>query len=146
MHWLSMLGFLGIRFAFFHLVLVAQVLHWVLFSKLLSSSQLLEPQHVPRACSLLELLSVAATVISKTSHHSAWATWEMKITSFCKICLLEVNCCFFFPKQTFPGDVFKGCHVSQLRYSVDPQLPSHVDHGGFCSMVAKRSTFQDRWK
>lgn len=66
------LGFLRIRFAFFHLGLVAEVLCWMLFSKLVSPSQLLEPQHVPRAHSLPELLSFAVTVISKTPHHSAW--------------------------------------------------------------------------
>lgn len=56
----------------------AEVLHWALFCKLMSSSQPLEPQHVPRACSLPEPLSFAATVISKTSHRSAWGRWEMK--------------------------------------------------------------------
>lgn len=89
------LGFLGIRFAFFHLMLVAEVLCWVLFSKLISSSQLLEPQHVPRACSLPELLSFAATVISKTSHHSAWGTWEMKMPPSARSACLRLTVVVF---------------------------------------------------
>lgn len=115
-------------------MLVAEMLCWVLFSKLMSSSQLLEPQHVPRACSLPELLSFVATVISKTSHHSAWAAWEIKRPPSARSSCLRLTV-VFFPKQMFPGDVFKGCHVSWLRYSVDPQLPSQ-DHGEFCSTVA----------
>lgn len=108
------LGFLGIRLAFFHLMLVAEVLCWLLFSKLMSSLQLLEPQHVPRACSLPELLSFVATVISKTSHHSAWATWEIKSPLSLRSARLRLTV-VFFPKQVFPGDVFKGCHILWLR-------------------------------
>lgn len=89
------LGFLGIRLAFFHLMLVAEVLCWVLFSKLISSSQLLEPQHVHRACSLPELLSFAATVISKTSHHSAWGTWEMKMPPSARSACLRLTVVVF---------------------------------------------------
>lgn len=86
---------MGIRFAFFHSMLVAEVLCWVLLSKLMSSSQLLEPQHVPRACSLPELLSFVATVISKTSHHSAWATWEIKRPPSARSACLRLTVVFF---------------------------------------------------
>lgn len=69
---------LGNCLCFFDVIAMAEVLCWVLFYKLMSSSQLLEPQHLPRACSLPELLTFTATVIWKTSHHSAWGRWEMK--------------------------------------------------------------------
>lgn len=76
----------------------------MLFSKLLSSSQLLKPQDVPRACSLPELLSFATTVISKTSHHSAWGTWEMKTPpSVRPACLRLTVVLFFSPSKCFLG-------------------------------------------
>lgn len=59
-------------------LLMAEMPCWVLFCKSMPSLQLLEPRHVPRACSLPQPLSFAATVISKTSHHCAWGRWKMK--------------------------------------------------------------------
>lgn len=133
-----MAWFWGIILAFFHMMLLAEMLCWLLFCKSIPSSQLLETHHIPGACSLPEPLSFVATVILKISYHSAWGRWKMKRPPCGRFNCLRLTVGVFFPSKCFfsTRDVFKDCHVSWLIYSVDPQLPSCVDCGGFCSTVA----------